>query len=555
LDPPADHLANASLGPLCLKLVYYPSPRRDVFLRAVAERSPDRVVRGRATLALAQYLKNKGDFILDLKKPTGEKEEKSVIAIYGSDYVKQLRATDPAPMRREAGQLLARVTDDFGDVAYVSGDGKPSRETLADVARRDRRPWPALSASVGPDQPHEEFRAIDKSFRAAVEEADQASNAAQKKAGKTEPGEESVRAYVAAYPKWPDSGMKMWRLAQDAPRHNAAFDALIWLVEQGPRFLDSRAERDKVMSQVVDTLIRDHLDAIAEHLTDRNVAMALNFGQELPAGYRERLLRALFERGRDRSTRGRMGLALGRYLNGVADSVERLARPGAPDSWRPWELLFLDPAVADQLRKADRQAIARQAEDALSRVIADYGDVIYVNGQVATAEKLAAVAERELVEIRSISVGRTAPEIIGKDAFGKPMKLSEFRGKVVLLDFGSHEHCGACKLVYPRLRATLDRLRDRPFVILGINNNDRREPLKEAIAHREITWRCWWDGDEPDGSGPITKRWNVRGYPTFFLIDHQGVIRSKADTHPFDASFDSAIESLLKEAETDHLHK
>ena len=130
------------------------------------------------------------------------------------------------------------------------------------------------------------------------------------------------------------------------------------------------------------------------------------------------------------------------------------------------------------------------------------------------------------------------------------MKLSEFRGKVVLLDFGSHEHCGGCELVYPRLRSTLDRLRGRPFVILGINNHDHRDALKQAIAKGEITWRCWWDGDKLDGPGPITTSWNVRGYPTFFLIDHQGVIRSKADLHPFDTpSFDNAIEALLKEAE------
>jgi peroxiredoxin len=128
------------------------------------------------------------------------------------------------------------------------------------------------------------------------------------------------------------------------------------------------------------------------------------------------------------------------------------------------------------------------------------------------------------------------------------MKLSEFRGKVVLLDFGSHEHCGGCKVVYPRLRATLDRLRGRPFVILGINNFDRRDKLKEAIAQGEITWRCWWDGDKPDTPGPITTSWNIRGYPTFILIDGRGVIRSKKGTHPFDPSFDKSLEILLKEA-------
>ena len=46
------------------------------------------------------------------------------------------------------------------------------------------------------------------------------------------------------------------------------------------------------MSQVVDALIRDYLETIAEHLSDRNVAMALNIGEQLPTPYRERLLRA-----------------------------------------------------------------------------------------------------------------------------------------------------------------------------------------------------------------------------------------------------------------------
>ena len=244
-----------------------------------------------------------------------------------------------------------------------------------------------------------------------------------------------------------------------------------------------------------------------------------------------------------------MGLALSRYLKAEADCVERLTRPGA-DSRRLWDLLFLDPAFGDKLRKADRGVIEHNAEEILVRVIADYGDVVYVNGEVATKETLAAVANRELSEIRSLSVGKKAPEITGEDVDGKPMKLSEFRGKVVLLDFGSHEHCGGCKLVYPGLRSILDRLRSRPFVILGINNMDQREPLKQASARGEITWRCWWDGDKPDGPGPITTSWNIRGYPTFFLIDHRGVIRSKNDIHPFDTpSFDNAIEALLNEAE------
>jgi RNA polymerase sigma factor (sigma-70 family) len=544
-----DHLGDARLGPLCLKLVNYPSPRREVFLRAVAERSPDRIVRGRAILALAQYLKMKGEFVETLKNPAGEvarrmrekygqvADDAALLGLYGPAYLGQLRGADPVPMLRESDQLFAAVFDAYGEIPFTPPAGQPTRETLADVAHRERRPGPVAN-------PSEQFRTLDDAFRVAVKAADRAADEAQKKTGKFE-----VQAFIAAYPRWADYGLKMWLLAQDSPHHKAAFDALIWLVEQGPRFFDAKAERDAVMSQVVDALIHNHLETIAERLTDRNVTMALNMGEQLPTPYRERLLRALFEHGRDRQTRGRMGLALGRYLEAEADFVERLTRLGA-DPRRPWDLFFLEPAFVEQLRKVDREAIEHKSEDVLERVIGDYGDVVYVNGASTTNETLAVVAKRELSEIRTLSVGKTAPEIIGEDVDGKPMNLSEFRGKVVLLDFGSHEHCGGCAAVYPRLRSTLDRLRGRPFEILGINNMDRRESLKQVIAKGEVTWRCWWDGDKLDGPGPITTRWNIRGYPSFFLIDHKGVIRSKADLHPFDTpSFDNAIEALLKEAE------
>jgi RNA polymerase sigma factor (sigma-70 family) len=522
------------------------APEQQFNLRflALAQRYPDVPAAVDALVWIIEKIKMKGEFAGSLKKSPkdGDYDETLVREFHGPEYLKQLRAADPGPILSEADQLFARVFDEYGEIAFTPPYAQRTRETLADVVRRERRPGRAADLDV-------QFRAMDYAFHVAVKAANQAEAEAKKKAGKAEPNEASVRAYIAAYPKWADCGLKMWRLAQDSPRNNEAFEALIWLVEQGPRFFDAPADRDAIMSQVVDALIRDHLETIAEHLTDRNVVMALNVSNELPTPYRERLLLALFERGRDRPTRGRMGLALGRYLKAEADCVERLTRPGA-DSRRPWDLYFLAPALVDQLRKADRGLIEHKAEEILGRVIVDYGDFLYVDNIAATKETLAAVAEPELSEIRSLSVGKKALEIDGKDVDGQPMRLSEFRGKVVLLDFGSHEHCGGCKLVYPRLRSTLDRVHGRPFVILGINNHDDRDALKQAIADGEITWRCWYDGEKPGGPGPITTSWNIRGYPTFFLIDHRGVIRSKDDIHPFDTpSFDNAIETLLKEAE------
>ena len=129
------------------------------------------------------------------------------------------------------------------------------------------------------------------------------------------------------------------------------------------------------------------------------------------------------------------------------------------------------------------------------------------------------------------------------------MALSEFRGKVVVLDFGTHEHCGGCKLVYPKLREVVEKYRNKPFAVVGINTHDRLEILRELAAKKEVTWRCLWDGDNPDHPGPITTRWNIHGYPTFIVLDHRGVIRFK-NLHPFDPQFDTTIAALVKEPET-----
>lgn len=99
--------------------------------------------------------------------------------------------------------------------------------------------------------------------------------------------------------------------------------------------------------------------------------------------------------------------------------------------------------------------------------------------------------------------------------------------------------------MYPHERSLVQRLRGRPFVLLGVNSDQDREELKQVVVDEQITWRSWWDGGSTDG--PIASAWRVSGWPTIYLIDHEGVIR---DSDPRD--LDAAIDLLVAEAEDEH---
>ena len=131
--------------------------------------------------------------------------------------------------------------------------------------------------------------------------------------------------------------------------------------------------------------------------------------------------------------------------------------------------------------------------------------------------------ERRLVA--ALTVGKTAPDIVGTDLDGKPLKLSDYRGTVVVLTF-SGEWCGSCRLEYPYQRLMQDVYKNRPLTLLSVDSDKDPRTASKAKAERGLTYRSWWDGGgEKSTSGPIATAWGVMGWPTTYLIDQRGVIR------------------------------
>ena len=98
--------------------------------------------------------------------------------------------------------------------------------------------------------------------------------------------------------------------------------------------------------------------------------------------------------------------------------------------------------------------------------------------------------------------------------------------------------------MYPDERSLVKRLEGKPFALLGINSDVDKDALKKVMEKEEITWRSWWNGPKGTG-GPLSKAWNVRGWPTTYVLDAKGVIRYK---NPFPAEeLNEAVDGLLKE--------
>jgi acetyl esterase/lipase/thiol-disulfide isomerase/thioredoxin len=130
-------------------------------------------------------------------------------------------------------------------------------------------------------------------------------------------------------------------------------------------------------------------------------------------------------------------------------------------------------------------------------------------------------ARRILDTMRTHALGASAPEIAGVDLEGRPLSLSEYRGKVLLVTFWA-TWCYPCMKAIPHEKALLDRFGPERFAIVGVNADEDPAIAREAVANLGVPWRSF-RVKKPDGAS-IADDWHVAGYPTLYLIDADGII-------------------------------
>src|SRR5262245_54273334 len=100
---------------------------------------------------------------------------------------------------------------------------------------------------------------------------------------------------------------------------------------------------------------------------------------------------------------------------------------------------------------------------------------------------------RAKVDLKPFEAGNVAaPETEGTDSENRPIRLSEYKGKVVLVDFWAG-WCGPCRRLIPHEKEIIEKLKGKPFVVLGVSADRSREELREAEKEEGVTWRSLWD--------------------------------------------------------------
>lgn len=125
---------------------------------------------------------------------------------------------------------------------------------------------------------------------------------------------------------------------------------------------------------------------------------------------------------------------------------------------------------------------------------------------------------------KKLAPGQPAITFSQNDTEGKPVTLTSFQGKYVLIDFWA-SWCGPCRAENPNVVNAFNKYKDKGFTVLGVSFDENKEKWVDAIKKDELTWTQV--SDLKGWNNEVGKLYGIRAIPQNLLLDPQGKIVAK----------------------------
>lgn len=177
-----------------------------------------------------------------------------------------------------------------------------------------------------------------------------------------------------------------------------------------------------------------------------------------------------------------------------------------PKENRTYKLAFGGVLAALESKKHDNYAVFAK------KFIEDFKD---------TEPELSYSLGKKIERMSSMMVGGTAPDFTQNTPDDQPMKLSDLRGKVVLLDFWA-SWCGPCRKENPNVVRVYNKYKDKGFDVLGVSLDKNKERWLSAIEKDNLTWNHV--SDLKGWQNSVAKDYGISSIPATILLDQNGKI-------------------------------
>ena len=145
--------------------------------------------------------------------------------------------------------------------------------------------------------------------------------------------------------------------------------------------------------------------------------------------------------------------------------------------------------------------------------------------------------------VNALELGQPAPDFTLKSMAGTNLKLTEQRGKIIVINFWA-SWCGPCRKEMPVLQKFYDKYQDLGVSVWGVNVEQENQAGRDFLADLNLSFPILFDA-----SNTISAMYQVEAMPTTIIVDRDGLVRYafKGYKPGYEKKYAKAIKKLIRE--------